>query len=183
MRLKAAQGLGEAGRQYGGASVEQVKKNLIGVNTRLKDIPASTIFARTYVATADTLTTAANRSVTSKNHAVVQQIAGGSGIQIDDDRGMFHDQPTVENAGSKYTTLKQSSLFSEGKKVTVIERGESSNTKAAVALNALANFGDLVNEQSAAEASQVLQGEKQAARVATNNTALFDPVEKTQQPL
>lgn len=60
---------------------------------------------------------ATDRSVTSKKHIVVQQVTGASGIQIGKDRGMFHDQPIAENAGSKSATLKHSSLFSEGEKV------------------------------------------------------------------
>lgn len=77
-RLEAAQGLGEAGRNYGGVGVEKVKKNQFGADKRLKDIPASTNFARMYTTTSTALTNVADRSATSNKHAVIQQIAGAS---------------------------------------------------------------------------------------------------------
>lgn len=59
--MNNAQGLGKAGRKLGGVGVEQIKKKPIGDDERLKDIPASIVFARMNIATAVFLKFVADR--------------------------------------------------------------------------------------------------------------------------
>lgn len=70
---------------HGGADevlqLEQVSKNPTILDTKLSDIPASTVFARMYTATAACLKTAADRAINSNNLDVVKHVPGPSGTQ------------------------------------------------------------------------------------------------------
>ncbi|OIT33227.1 hypothetical protein A4A49_06788 [Nicotiana attenuata] len=76
--LVAQEGQVEAGKNIEGVGVEQVKKKPTGEDRRLKDIPAATIFARMYTATAGALKVADDRANTSNKPDMVQ-LVGESG--------------------------------------------------------------------------------------------------------
>ncbi|OIT26204.1 hypothetical protein A4A49_39605 [Nicotiana attenuata] len=79
----AASGQVEAGQKIEGVGVEQVKKKPTEEDRRLKDIPAATIFARMYTATAGALKVVVDRANTSNKPDMVQQQARASGDEVD----------------------------------------------------------------------------------------------------
>lgn len=62
-------------------STDVALKNVVALNTKLSDIPASTVFSRMYEATAVSLKAVANRTDNSNNLDMFKHVPGPSRIQ------------------------------------------------------------------------------------------------------